>query len=276
MRQSIWILVLIIQSIYAYPQSVLTGVVLDAEDNSLVPYVSIGIAGKPIGTVSNGKGVFSIILDNKINNNDTLKFSSIGYRSEAFLIGELKDRSKEKPLSISLKKSINQLKQVSIVSKKANVKIVGYETNSKLFGLGFGSGEVGSQAGVIVAVKHPGTNIENVSFFIIQNSFGHLVFRMNLYELVNDKPGDNILSENIFIKVDNKQTGKMTFDLSKYNIYLNKSALMTLEWIEAEPATKGNLAIAAVVFGHTYFRQASQYAWIKKGTGLGLSVKTNY
>jgi hypothetical protein len=276
MKRSILALVLIIQGLQGYTQSILTGVVIDAEDNKPVQYVSIGITTTPNGTVSNVAGLFSINLDNKVTNNDTLKFSSIGYQSEAFLIGELKERLKDGPLIISLKKSVIQLKQVSIVSKKVHVKIVGYDKNSKLFGLGFDASGVGSQAGVIIPITHPETNLQNLSFFIIQNPFKHLVFRMNMYELVNDKPGNNILSENIFIHVEDNQTGKMIFDLSKYNLYLNNDVLLTLEWIEAQPATNGKLAIAAAVFGHTYFRQASQYTWTKKGIGLGLSVKTNY
>jgi hypothetical protein len=182
MKRYVLVLVLIIQGLHGYTQSILTGVVINAEDNKPVPYVSIGITTTPNGTVSNIAGVFSITLDNKINDNDTLKFSSIGYRSEAFLIGELKERLKDGPLTISLKKSVNQLKQVSIVSKKVRVKIVGYDKNSKLFGLGFDASGVGSQAGVIIPITHPETNLQNLSFFIIQNPFKHLVFRMNMYE----------------------------------------------------------------------------------------------
>ena len=276
MKISIWITVILIQSLHAYAQNKLTGVVIDDNDHKPVPYVSIGVTSTPNGTVSNDVGAFSITLDNKVTNNDTLKFSSIGYRSEAFLISDLKERFKDGPLTISLKKSVSQLKQVSIVSKKVHVKIVGYDKDSKLFGLGFDASGVGSQAGIIIPIKHLETNLQNLSFFIIQNPFKHLVFRMNLYELVNDKPGNNILSENIFINIEDYQTGKMTFDLSKYNLYLNNDVLLTLEWIEAQPGTNAKLVIAAAVFGHTYFRQASQSAWTKKGTGIGLSVKTNY
>jgi hypothetical protein len=254
----------------------ITGVVIDAEDNKPVQYVSIGLTGTPNGTVSNTAGLFSITVDNKISNNDTLRFSSIGYKTEAFQIGQLKEKLKDGPLTISLKRAINQLQQVTIVSKKAKIKTVGYQVNSKLFGLGFGSSGVGSQGGVIIPINHPETNLESLSFFIIKNPFTLLLFRVNLYELVNGKPGDNILNENIFIKIENKQTGKMTFDLTKYNLYLNKDALITLEWIEAQPTTNDNLAVGASIFGHTYFQQASQYAWSKKGVGLGLSVKTNY
>jgi hypothetical protein len=276
MKRSIFFLFLIFQAFVSFSQSVLTGAVVDAEDNKPVPYVSIGITSKPNGTVSNTAGIFSLTLDNTVNNSDTLKFSSIGYHDKAFLVGEFKEKLKAGTLTIALTKAVNELKQVSVTAKKATVKIVGYQTNSKLLSVGFASNNLGSQGGIIIPIKHPETNLENLSFLVVQNSFKHLAFRMNLYEMVNDKPGNNILSENIIISIDNMQTGKITFDLAKYNLYLNKDVLMTLEWIEAQPASNGHCAVATSLFGHTYFRQASQSPWVKKSTGLGISVKTSY
>ena len=277
MKQYILIAVILLQGISAYTQNTVTGIVTDVEDHKPVPYASIGVTRTPNGTVANAAGVFSIALDSKVTDNDTLKFSSIGYQGEAFLIGELKQRLKNGPLTISLNKSVSQLRQVSVNSKKGHVKIVGYDKNSKLFGLGFYASGVGSQAGIVIPITHPGTNLENVSFYIIQNPFKHLLFRVNLYELVGNKPGNNILTENTFLHVDDNQTGKIIFDLSKYNLYLDKDILLTLEWIDAQPAApSARLVVAAAVFGHTWYQQASQSAWTRKGTGIGLSVKTVY
>jgi hypothetical protein len=197
MKRSIFFLFLIFQAFVSFSQSVLTGAVVDAEDNKPVPYVSIGITSKPNGTVSNTAGIFSLTLDNTVNNSDTLKFSSIGYHDKAFLVGEFKEKLKAGTLTIALTKAVNELKQVSVTAKKATVKIVGYQTNSKLLSVGFASNNLGSQGGIIIPIKHPETNLENLSFLVVQNSFKHLAFRMNLYEMVNDKPGNNILSENI-------------------------------------------------------------------------------
>jgi len=276
MKCSLFLLLFLCNGSALFAQNRLKGVVIDTESNKPVPYVSIGIISQVDGTVSNVNGEFEINLYAKITDADTMRFSSVGYQSKAFLAGDLKNKFKDGPLSISLKRSVNQLKQVVINSKHATVKILGYETTSKLFGLGFGTNSIGSQGGVRLAVKHQNTNLENLSFFIIQNSFESLTFRVNIYEMKDGKPGNNILNNNIIVKIGDKQSGKVTVDLSSYNIYVNKDVLITLEWIEAKPSTNGTLDIAAVVFGSTYFRQASQYLWKKKGTGLGLSVKTNY
>ncbi|MFI5139211.1 MAG: carboxypeptidase-like regulatory domain-containing protein [Sphingobacteriales bacterium] len=259
-----------------FAQTRLKGIVIDSESNKPVPFVSIGIISKADGTVSNVNGAFEISLDAAITDGDTLRFSSIGYRTKDFLVGELRKKYSNALLDVSLARAVNELKQVVIKAKHAEVKILGYQTTSKLLGLGFGANSIGSQGGVRLTVKHPNTNLESLSFFIIQNSFESLTFRVNVYEMVDGKPGNNILNDNIIFKIGDKQSGKITVDLSCYNIYVNKDVLIALEWIGAKPATAGTLDVAAVVFGSTYFRQASQYFWMKKGTGLGISVKANY
>jgi hypothetical protein len=269
MKRYLLIIATLIQGFNAYAQSTLSGIVMDDEDHKPVPYVSIGVTTTPDGTVANAAGTFTIMLNNAVTDKDTLKFTSIGYQGQAFLIGDLKKKMQAGALNIVLKKAVSELKQVSVTSKKGQVKIVGYDKNSKLFGLGFDASGLGAQAGVIIPITHPETNLQNLSFYIIQNPFKHLVFRMNLYEMVNDKPGNNILTENILITVDDYRTGKMIFDLAKYNLYVSKDALVTLEWIEATPATNAKLSIAAAVFGHTYYRQASQSAWTKKRNRRG-------
>jgi len=259
-----------------FGQTRLKGIAIDSESNKPVPYVSIGIISKADGTVSNVNGEFEIALDAAITDVDTLRFSSIGYQTKDFMVGELRKKYNSTPLTVSLRKSVKELNQVVIKGKHAEVKILGYETTSKLLGLGFGTNSIGSQGGVRLAVKHPNTNLENLSFFIIQNSFESLTFRVNVYEMDDGKPGNNILNDNIIFKIGDKQSGKITVDLSSFNIYVSKDVLITLEWIDAKPATSGTLDVAAVVFGSTYFRQASQYIWKKKGTGIGISVKANY
>ena len=101
MKYTLFFLLFIFSCSLTFAQTSLNGVVIDAESNKPVPYVSIGITNKPDGTVSNISGEFKIDLDTKIDNNDTLKFSSIGYQSKAFLIADLKAQFKDGPLRIS-------------------------------------------------------------------------------------------------------------------------------------------------------------------------------
>jgi len=276
MKPSLLLSILLFNSVAVLAQTSFKGRVTDAENNRPIPYVSIGIINKADGTVSNIEGEFKLDLIAGVNDSDTLRISSIGYQSRVFLVGELTRKFKEGALNVALLKTVTELKPVAVNAKHATVKILGYPTTSKLLGVGFGTNSIGSQGGIKLAVKQQNTNIESLSFFIIQNSFESLTFRVNVYQMTDGRPGDNILTGNVIFKVEGKQTGKITVDLTPYDIYVDKDVLIALEWIEAKPAASGTLDVAAVVFGSTYFRQASQYYWKKKGTGLGLSVKINY
>jgi hypothetical protein len=257
-------------------QTIIKGTVTEQDVTKPIQFASIGIVNKPIGTVANADGVFEVTLSQDITDRDTIRFSSIGYINHDFLVSDLRKLSDAGSLKINLKKLVTELNTVSINAKHAQVKMLGYPTNSKLFGLVFGGNGYGAEGGIKLTIKHANTNIESLSLMVIQNSFNHLGFRVNIYEMQNGQPGKNILTQNIFFNIENKQIGKITFDLTPYNIYLNTDALLALEWIEAKPTTIGKFDVAAVLLGSSYYRAASQAHWIKKGAGIGIGVKTNY
>jgi hypothetical protein len=60
----------------------LTGVVMDADQQKPLPYVSIQLNNTLYGTASDSNGYFSIF----VNAGDTLRFSSIGYRTAYFVM----------------------------------------------------------------------------------------------------------------------------------------------------------------------------------------------
>lgn len=60
----------------------LTGVVMSADSLMYLPYVSIYLPSKQIGTRTTDKGVFTIIAEK----GDTLEFTYLGYRKKRFII----------------------------------------------------------------------------------------------------------------------------------------------------------------------------------------------
>ncbi len=61
-----------------------SGVLLTADSLKAVPYVSVRVKNTNKGTVSNEKGIFSIIAKKR----DTILFSSIGYKTETYIVPE--------------------------------------------------------------------------------------------------------------------------------------------------------------------------------------------
>ncbi len=95
----------------------LTGVVFD-ENKMTIPYASVGIPKKNIGTASNDDGGFYILLD-KSNLLDSLEVSSIGFKTFKIKVEDYLNR-KEK--NIILKEDVISLSEVKIVSPNSIVK----------------------------------------------------------------------------------------------------------------------------------------------------------
>jgi hypothetical protein len=66
------------------------GRVLDHETKLPLPYINIGVVNRNSGTVSMEDGTFTINLTEK-KGTDTVRFSSIGYRPQTFLVEEMRN-----------------------------------------------------------------------------------------------------------------------------------------------------------------------------------------
>lgn len=80
-------------SLFAQDPIQVEGVIVDASNETL-PYTAVGILSKYIGTVSNDDGAFILKLDES-NLNDTLSFSTMGYKTFKIRIQDYLDSKKE-------------------------------------------------------------------------------------------------------------------------------------------------------------------------------------
>lgn len=93
-----------------YSQDI-SGKVIDQETKEPIPYVSI-LLNDNKGGISNEEGDFSITTPRHVLKNDSVYFSSIGYKTKAVLIQKLKN------ITISLEPEILQLSNVYISGQK--------------------------------------------------------------------------------------------------------------------------------------------------------------
>lgn len=82
LQSSILFLFLILNLSSFSQEKIINGEVKDATEKTLLQYVNIGIANKNVGTVSSNKGKFSLKIDEKLNQKDTISFSYIGYKTK--------------------------------------------------------------------------------------------------------------------------------------------------------------------------------------------------
>jgi len=96
----------------------ISGQVLNESDNTPVPYAHIRVKGKPIGISANSEGKFVLDLD-KIMENESLVFSSIGYKSK---IVNIQDFIKD-PI-VLLQESVTVLAEVVVTTGSDAQEIV--------------------------------------------------------------------------------------------------------------------------------------------------------
>lgn len=96
------------------PDSFLTlnGRVVDLDNNAPIPYASVSLFGKPIGTITNSDGEFSLKIQQE-RNRDTLIFSCLGYQKYFLPVNDF-----------DLEKNSIFLRPVSIKIKEIKVKAV--------------------------------------------------------------------------------------------------------------------------------------------------------
>ena len=105
-------------NIFSQQKIALKGIVLD-QDKLTVPYASIGIISKNIGTTSTEEGTFNFIVTNK-EKIDYLEISSIGYQTFKITVNDFLSRKNK---TIILKEKTTELSEISIMNTEDYVKM---------------------------------------------------------------------------------------------------------------------------------------------------------
>ncbi len=251
----------------------ISGKVLDVKNNEPLPYVNIGIKNKNIGTVTQRDGSFQMRIPPDLAR-DSLTISMAGYNSQTISVSRIIRESKS--INILLKERYTELNEVVITEKTLPVKILGNTTTSNFVSVGLPLKFLGSEVGVKINLGKKSVMLKKFSFNVSGNRLDTAVFRMNIYDVRNGVPFENVLQKNILIPVG-KRTGLYMIDLSEYKIEMKGEILLSLEWIEGSSSSSGNGAIflsAGFLNSSTWHRITSQGEWKKApGLGVGLNIE---
>jgi len=243
------------------------GKVLSQKTNMPIGYVNIGISGKNIGTVSDMSGNFSIILDN-IYDNDSLRFSMIGYDSESILVRQFKEDSVK---NVYLAPKLYNLQEVIVISRKRKTKevVIGTPVFSDVLRSGFASNNLGSEMGIKVNVRGR-VLLKDINLNVATCTFDSVTYRLNIYQFVNQTEYKNILTEPIYISFSkDKINNVITFDLTRYSIFIKDNVLIALELYK--DLGEGRLLFHTQFFtGSTFHRKTSEGNWTQASGVIGL------
>jgi hypothetical protein len=198
----------------------------------------------------------------------------IGYVSQSLKVKDFKENLQKNNI-IYLEKSVATLKEVVIRSKKLKTKILGNTLDKKTVSAGFVNNILGNEIGIIVKVKKKPTHIENFNAIVDYNNYGNFKFRINFYDIKNGLPNNSILQENIIANTNIKK-GKLTIDLSDYDITVTEDFFVSIELIEG--LGEGGLHFLADYSGSPIItRSASQGKWNKiEDLSFGFNLKCKY
>jgi len=246
-------------------QTKITGNVLDLENSLPIEYVSIGIEGKDVGTVSDKEGKFSLLVESQYLN-DSLLFSCIGFESHSIKISDIKEND-----IINLKEKAYSLDEVIVNPLIFKEQVFGITAKSGIGNTGFENNNLGYECGLLMKNKKKAI-IKRVNINISSCAYDTIFYRLNIYEAKGKKNFENILQAPIYVNFSKEDihNGCLQIDLQEQNIVVDGNFLVTLEHVRE--LGNGGVWFPATLKQKTYYRKTSQGNWRTVPIGISLSV----
>lgn len=213
--------------------------VLDAATGAPVPYASVGIQRKPLGTVADATGHFAPQSLAGAAPTDTVVVTCVGYAPRKLLASAVAEGQ-----LLRLTPQSNTLAAVTVRAGAWKRQRVGHEGsfsftqyNFHLNGDADPARKLGREVGTILAL-HPGSELEDVHFFIGNNSFRRVRLRLNVRALdADDQPAASLLTQDIHYQLPDGAKGWQHLDLRPYHVQTgqHERVAVTLEWIDGAP-----------------------------------------
>ena len=202
------------------------GVTIDGQTGLPLPYVSIGIKNKPIGTVSDSSGLYSLsYLHTEIADKDSIVFSAVGYKSVKMDWNTFLKTEK----FIKLYESPRMLEQIDIKAKPAQIKKYGRSNANIIFfpamykNIPKQSDEKGREQATILKIDQH-VFLRKLSFKLNRRTFQRIKLRMNIYNVKDGLPDQSILDKDVVFDVAGTTEMGMpqveSIDLRPYQIVL--------------------------------------------------------
>jgi hypothetical protein len=220
--------------VIAQQNIVLSGQIFDETTGESIPYTTIEIFEKEIGTAANSNGIFSLQLPNDFIN-QTLSISALGYSKKEIQINNEFDI---KNCSIYLEPQIYTLPEFTFRDLSGQTEQLGNIPVDKEFGGIFLGSSIGKQVAVYMKTQtnYPAI-IKSVSFHIEKKAWGfkraNTPFRIRIYEYdtIINGPGKDLLTEGLIVSGP-KKGGWFTVDVSSYQIPVPANGFfVAMEWI---------------------------------------------
>ncbi|OON70007.1 hypothetical protein [Hymenobacter sp. CRA2] len=223
----------------AFPPQQSQTQVLDASTGAPIPYASIGVQFKPVGTVADATGRFAPQALAAAQPADTVLVTCVGYAPQKLLASQLADLP-----AVRLTPQPHALSGVTVRASAWKRQRVGHEGsfsfthyNFHLNGDAEPARKLGREVGTVLALR-PQSELEDVHFYVGNNSFRGVRLRLNVRALdADDNPAASLLTQDIHYQLPDGAKGWQHLDLRPYRVQTgqNDRVAVTLEWIDGAP-----------------------------------------
>jgi hypothetical protein len=256
--------------------------VVDIQSQQPVPYASVGVVGRPLGTVADAKGGFMLARVGAAAT-DTVVVSCVGYQSRRLLVADL-----GKLPELALTPQAAALQEVQVKAGTWKRRNIGREGSGGFTFYNFHlqadkepAHKLGREVGAILGVK-PNSFVEEAYVYIRQKSFRHLRFRLNVRALDSqDHPAASLLTQDVQFAVADSTASWQHLDLKPYNINVGPQSriAVTLEWLDGTPTKQEDwysVSIPAALSAthRMVFRDKSEDQWKVQPINLSLYITT--
>ena len=254
---------LIVNLVFSSRGQIISGQVVDAKTQEPLPYVHIGVPGKNMGTISRHNGEFHIDLS-KASKDESLSFSMVGYETNAIAITTIEGNY----LKVSLTPKTYLLQEVAVNdSEIINLQKFGRYQPTKTTTGHSGKGEFGwgGEWGLRIYHNKLRYQIYDVNLHLRFNTVDSILFRINIYELDGNLPGQPIPEKEIFVTAYKREKW-IKKDLVSENLIVDEDIIVTFELVRIWYSGKGENHLfythgKGYERGGTYSRESSFDKW---------------
>ncbi len=270
----------------ASAQDKISGVVTNHKGDA-IPYAVVEIKGRYVGDLCDSLGAFSLELPPRVESQDSVLVSCVGYESTILPLEELLGSM----ANISLEAQVFNIEGVVVDAKSRKEYTIGNTSDSRTitaYPSSDGAYLTGVEFGSVVNVRHD-CSVKSFGTHILYNDYKRLKLRLRIMSVKDGIPDKVINTEDIITELGDKQRGWLEIDLSPYNLALKGGekvaiVLMVLEeerenpppYTEGMPYDSGLGFSASLVSSKSNIvrRDKTSAEWYKVSVGLSMHLKT--
>ncbi|RTQ47109.1 carboxypeptidase-like regulatory domain-containing protein [Hymenobacter gummosus] len=243
---------------------VISGTVLNAQTQAPVPFATIGLPGREVGTVADELGRYRLDAAGAAPT-DSVRVSSLGFRPRHLTLAQLRAEP-----TVALSTGTVALREVQVLARSAfrRTHTLGSVSKANMAAIGLAAGELGAQIGTIIRLKRPPSRLLRAGFFVGQDAGATVTCRLHFYRL--DAKGwptdEQLLDRELIVRAPVQRGGSVVFELADEQLLLAEDFFMAVELLkwEGEAAAEDGLVFGSLL-GSTatslYYRRTAQVAW---------------